>query len=76
MYTFTIDELIARLNELKGVATLGGATPVVVQTLDIDVFESAACELQSVIEEKDGFGKVIEWRTIDSGNTHQVVRIF
>jgi len=70
--------MIERLQELKSVAKDGGETPVVINISDHESdMEEIAADLVPVIvrcNAKTGFA--MTWRTIDNGNTDQVVRMF
>jgi len=72
----TIDQMIERLQELRGIATEGGETPVVVRDVG-HIYEQAYAELMPVVPNMaDEDGSPVNWENRFDKNTHQVVRVF
>ncbi len=72
----TIDQMIERLQELRGIAPEGGETPVVVRDVG-HIYEQACAELMPVVPNMaDEEGSPVNWENRFDKNTHQVVRVF
>jgi hypothetical protein len=72
----TIDQMIKRLQDLRGIAPRGGDTPVVISDFE-HVYESAAADLMAAtVHLRNKHGQPVTWENRISGNDLTVVRIF